>query len=90
MLLKKFVTISSGTSYKKMEGRNKMGVQVLFIIFFIMIWYLALIVETYSYLKKNKLGVNFIGIISIPFSLFTLHLKMFHKRKKFIKKNLDI
>ena len=63
-----------------------MGVQVLFIIFFIMIWYLALIVETYSYLKKNKLGVNFIGIISIPFSLFTLHLKMFHKEKSLSKK----
>ena len=63
-----------------------MGFQILFIIFFIMIWYLALIVETYSYLKKNNLGVNFLGIISIPFSLFTLHLKMFYKEKTFSKK----
>ena len=63
-----------------------MGFQILFIIFFIMIWYLALIVETYSYLEKNNIGVNFLAIISIPLSLFTLHLKMFHKEKSFPKK----
>lgn len=63
-----------------------MGFQILFIIFFIMIWYLALIVETYSYLKKNKIGFSFLGIIYIPLSLFTLHLKMFHKEKSFPKK----
>ena len=51
-----------------------------------MIWYLALIVETYSYLEKNKIGVNFLGIISIPLSLFTLHLKIVHKEKSFPKK----
>ena len=60
--------------------------QILVIIFFIMIWYLALIVETYSYLEKNKIGVNFLGIISIPLSLFTLHLKIVHKEKSFPKK----
>ena len=51
-----------------------------------MIWYLAVIVETYSYLEKNKIGVNFLGIISIPLSLFTLHLKIVHKEKSFPKK----
>ena len=51
-----------------------------------MIWYLALIVETYSYLEKNKIGVNFLGIISIPLSLFTLHLKIVNKEKSFPKK----
>ena len=63
-----------------------MGFQILFIIFFILIWYLALIVETYSYLEKNKIEVNVLGIISIPLSLFTLHLKIFHKEKSFTKK----
>lgn len=63
-----------------------MAYQILLTIFFIMIWYLALIVETYSYLQKNNLGMNFLGILTVPFFLFKLHLRLFRREKDFFKK----
>ena len=53
-----------------------------FILLLVILWFLSLSIETYSFFKKN--GIKFNNIISyllLPFLLLELHIKVIHLEK---------